>query len=113
MASLPWPQPSPGGAGGASYPFHEIQHLKGEARARHLMPISDTHHDEAWAASRPDTVAQIIASSPGVAFAFGFGLSLAGQPLLSSFCWVLAPVQMLAARWLEPREPAEPGTEAT
>ena len=29
---------SPGGAGGASFPFHEIDHLKGEARARHLTP---------------------------------------------------------------------------
>src|SRR5579863_498031 len=52
---------SPGGAGGASYPFHEIQHLKGEARARFLMPISDTRHDEAWAASHAEAVAQIIA----------------------------------------------------
>jgi 3-oxoadipate enol-lactonase len=52
---------SPGGAGGASYPFHEIQHLKGEARARYLMPISDTRRDEAWASSHAETVAQIIA----------------------------------------------------
>src|ERR1700761_102974 len=29
---------SPGGAGGASYPFHQIQHLTGEARGRHLLP---------------------------------------------------------------------------
>jgi 3-oxoadipate enol-lactonase len=54
---------SPGGEGGASYPFHEIQHLQGEARARFLMPISDTRHDQAWAASHADTVAQIIAMS--------------------------------------------------
>src|SRR5215469_10548092 len=52
---------SPGGAGGASYPFHEIQHMRGEARARFLMPISDTRHDEAWAASHADSAAQIIA----------------------------------------------------
>jgi 3-oxoadipate enol-lactonase len=52
---------SPGGAGGASYPFHELQHLKGEARARFLMPISDTRRDEAWAAAHTETVAQIIA----------------------------------------------------
>ena len=43
------------------------------------------------------------ASSPGASFAVGFGLSLAGQPFLSSFCWVLAPVMMLAARVLELR----------
>jgi len=54
---------SPGGAGGASYPFHEIQHLKGEDRARFLMPVSDTRHDATWAAARSDTVAQILAMS--------------------------------------------------
>ena len=54
---------SPGGAGGASYPFHELQHLKGEARARFLMPISDTRRDAAWAAGHAETVAQIIALS--------------------------------------------------
>lgn len=60
---------SPGGAGGASYPFHEIQHLKGEARTRFLMPVSDTRHDEAWAASHPDAVAQIIAMGSADPFA--------------------------------------------
>src|SRR5688572_9544010 len=42
---------SPGGEGGASYPFHEIEHLKGEARARFLLPISDVRRDAAWAAA--------------------------------------------------------------
>src|SRR5579863_3399087 len=49
---------SPGGAGGASYPFHEIQHLKGEARARHLISISDTRLDASWAAANPGAYAQ-------------------------------------------------------
>jgi 3-oxoadipate enol-lactonase len=52
---------SPGGAGGASYPFHEIQHLAGEARARHLIPISDTRRDEAWAAAHPEQYADFVA----------------------------------------------------
>jgi 3-oxoadipate enol-lactonase len=52
---------SPGGAGGASYPFHQIEHLKGEARARHLIPISDTRHDAAWAAAHPEAHAQMVA----------------------------------------------------
>jgi 3-oxoadipate enol-lactonase len=52
---------SPGGAGGASYPFHEIENLKGEARARHLLPISDTRRDAAWAAAHPEAYAQAIA----------------------------------------------------
>jgi 3-oxoadipate enol-lactonase len=52
---------SPGGAGGASYPFHEIQHLKGENRAKFLMPVSDTRRDAAWAAANPETYAQFVA----------------------------------------------------
>ena len=52
---------SPGGAGGASFPFHEIEHLKGEARARYLIPISDTRRDDAWAQSHPEQYAQFVA----------------------------------------------------
>ncbi len=52
---------SPGGAGGASYPFHQIEHLKGEARARHLIPISDTRHDAAWAEAHREVHAQMVA----------------------------------------------------
>lgn len=54
---------SPGGAGGASFAFHEIEHLKGEARAKHLTPISDTRRDAAWAQANPDAYAAIIAMS--------------------------------------------------
>jgi 3-oxoadipate enol-lactonase len=52
---------SPGGAGGASFPFHEIQHLKGEDRAKYLIPISDTRRDDAWARANPDAYAQFVA----------------------------------------------------
>jgi 3-oxoadipate enol-lactonase len=52
---------SPGGAGGASFPFHEIDHLQGEARARHMMPISDTRRDAAWAAANPELHAEFVA----------------------------------------------------
>jgi 3-oxoadipate enol-lactonase len=52
---------SPGGAGGASYPFHEIEHLKGEDRGRHLIPISDARRDAAWAAAHPADYAAFIA----------------------------------------------------
>lgn len=51
---------SPGGAGGASYPFHEIEHLKGEARARYLIPISDTRRTEEWAKAHPEAYAQFV-----------------------------------------------------
>jgi len=60
---------SPGGAGGASYPFHDIQHLAGEARAEFLLPISDTRRDAAWAQANPDQhrvfVAMAAAPPPG------------------------------------------------
>jgi 3-oxoadipate enol-lactonase len=52
---------SPGGAGGASYPFHEIGHLTGEARAKHMIPISDTRRDDVWARANPDQYAQFVA----------------------------------------------------
>ena len=58
---------SPGGEGGASFPFHEIEHLQGEARARHLMPISDTRRDAAWAAANPEqyeTFVKMAAADP-------------------------------------------------
>ncbi|MBL8555399.1 MAG: alpha/beta fold hydrolase [Phenylobacterium sp.] len=58
---------SPGGAGGASYPFHEIDHLKGEARARFMMSISDTRRDAAWQAANPgdyERFVQLAAADP-------------------------------------------------
>lgn len=51
---------SPGGAGGASFPFHQIEHLTGEARVRHMLPIADTRHDAAWAAAHPAVVEQMV-----------------------------------------------------
>jgi 3-oxoadipate enol-lactonase len=51
---------SPGGAGGASFAFHEIQDLKGLERAKHLIPISDTRRTDAWAKDHADTYAQIV-----------------------------------------------------
>ncbi len=52
---------SPGGEGGSSYPFHEIGHLTGESRARHLLPISDTRRGDVWAKEHPDQYAALIA----------------------------------------------------
>jgi 3-oxoadipate enol-lactonase len=51
---------SPGGEGGASYPFHEIEHLKGEDRARFLIPVSDTRRDAAWAAANADEYEKLV-----------------------------------------------------
>ncbi len=51
---------SPGGAGGASFAFHEIAHLTGEARARHMIPITDTRRDEAWARANRDAMQELV-----------------------------------------------------
>ncbi len=51
---------SAGGAGGASYPLHTLQHMTAEQRARFLVPINDTRHDAAWQAAHPDTLRQMI-----------------------------------------------------
>lgn len=60
---------SPGGEGGASFPFHEIEHLKGEARARYLIPISDIRRDDAWAAEHPEPYAQLVEMTAADPFA--------------------------------------------
>jgi 3-oxoadipate enol-lactonase len=52
---------SPGGEGGASYPFHEIDHMGREERARHMIPISDTRRDAAWAEANPEQYEQFVA----------------------------------------------------
>ena len=60
---------SPGGAGGSSFPFHEIGHLAGETRAKHLTPISDTRRDQAWATANPDVYAKLIEMTAADPFA--------------------------------------------
>jgi 3-oxoadipate enol-lactonase len=60
---------SPGGEGGASYPFHEIEHLKGEERARFLLPISDTRRDAGWAAANAAEHEKLIELSSADPFA--------------------------------------------
>jgi 3-oxoadipate enol-lactonase len=59
---------SPGGEGGSSYPFHEITHLRGEARARHLLPISDLRHDDEWAKANPDQFDKLLAMASAEPF---------------------------------------------
>lgn len=52
---------SPGGAGGASYPLHKLMDMGDEERARFMIPISDTRHDEAWAKTNPETYETLVA----------------------------------------------------
>ena len=52
---------SPGGAGGASFPFHQIEHMGREERARHMIPISDTRRDAAWQKANAEMYEQFVA----------------------------------------------------
>lgn len=52
---------SPGGKGGASYPFHTIEHMGREERARHMIPISDTRRDQAWQKANPKQYEEFVA----------------------------------------------------
>ena len=52
---------SPGGAGGASYPLHEVQDMAPDARARHMIPIMDTRRTPEWIAANPETYEQFVA----------------------------------------------------
>jgi 3-oxoadipate enol-lactonase len=52
---------SPGGAGGASYPFHQIDDMEREARSRLLIGVSDTRRDAAWAAANPEPYETFVA----------------------------------------------------
>ena len=52
---------SPGGAGGASFPFHEIDYMGREERARTMVPIADTRRDAAWVTAHKDQYEQFVA----------------------------------------------------
>ena len=44
---------SSGGAGGASFPMHELQDLPLQERAARLVALGDTRRDEAWQKAQP------------------------------------------------------------
>ncbi len=48
---------SSGGAGGSSYPLHELRDLEPAARRRRQLAISDTRLDETWQDAHPDEAA--------------------------------------------------------
>jgi 3-oxoadipate enol-lactonase len=54
---------SPGGAGGASYPLHALIGMAPEARARHMIPISNITHDAAWQAAHAEACEAMVAFS--------------------------------------------------
>jgi len=60
---------SPGGAGGSSYPLHELAHLKGEERGRRMVALSNTSYDEAWVKTHPEQYAQFLSMAGSDPFA--------------------------------------------
>lgn len=70
---------SPGGAGGASYPLHELGDLEGEARASRMIPLLDTRKDSAWAAAHPQDYAQLLGLGSTDPFAHETGHALGAR----------------------------------
>lgn len=58
---------SSGGAGGSSYPLHELQDLPTAERAARQMQISDQRYDAAWQQAHPDAVARVVAMAEAAA----------------------------------------------
>jgi 3-oxoadipate enol-lactonase len=52
-----------GGAGGSSYPMHELAALEPEVRARRFVELADTRRDAAWQAANPALWEQLLADS--------------------------------------------------
>ncbi|WP_275099097.1 alpha/beta fold hydrolase [Sedimenticola hydrogenitrophicus] len=49
-----------GGAGGSSYPLHELSDLPAEQRARLMLGIADTRKGPAWQAENPERTLELI-----------------------------------------------------
>lgn len=99
---------SPGGAGGSSFPFHEIDHLRGEARARRLLPVNDTRLDDAWARANPERFTEAIAQTSVDPFAGEPGREMgarrqiearAGHDVWEALPRVRVPVMIAAGRF--------------
>lgn len=49
-----------GGAGGSSFPIHELAKLPDEARARRFLELSDTRRTKQWQAENPELWQQLL-----------------------------------------------------
>ena len=52
---------SSGGAGGASYPLHELFGMDLREKTLHMLAVADTRMDAAWQAANPQQVAELLA----------------------------------------------------
>ena len=99
---------SPGGAGGASFPFHEIEHMGREERARHMIPISDTRRDAVWQSANPEQYEQFVAFAASDPYAdepgraMGYSRQLAARAALDTYDRlgdIACPVLIAAGRF--------------
>lgn len=51
---------SSGGAGGHSYPLHELTDLSAREKALCLVPLSDTRHDATWQTANPQQFQELV-----------------------------------------------------
>ena len=51
---------SSGGAGGSSYPLHELAALPAQTRLRRQLELTDTRFDAAWRAANPEAWASLL-----------------------------------------------------
>ena len=58
---------SSGGAGGASYPLHELLNMDLREKTLHMLAVGDTRMDAAWQAANPQQVAELLAFSEAAA----------------------------------------------
>ena len=54
---------SSGGAGGASYPLHELSHLGAEERIGRIISLADTRNDATWQAANPEQYQAMVQQS--------------------------------------------------
>lgn len=59
-----------GGAGGSSYPIHELSGLSPDERSRKMLAIGDTRHNEAWQAEHPEETSKMLAAAAANASPF-------------------------------------------
>ncbi|MET0068422.1 MAG: alpha/beta fold hydrolase [Candidatus Thiodiazotropha sp.] len=59
-----------GGAGGSSYPIHELSELSPQARSRRMLAIGDSRYSEAWQAEHPEETAEMLAAAAASASPF-------------------------------------------
>jgi 3-oxoadipate enol-lactonase len=59
-----------GGAGGSSYPLHELSELSPDERARKMLAIADVRRNEAWQAAHPEETREFLKQAAAAASPF-------------------------------------------